>query len=172
MTTGFLWFVRTDNRWKKDMWGDDTRFGYVPFPYPDDVAKEDTRIGVSGLSVYLYVSGRPYPAGVTSKDVYRAMNEMFLNTIKYQEADDNFDPYSIKYNSLKSRIDNPASIEAIMFYDSSKVFYDPAHSIYDSIAATVLKSPCVYVMYQGKDYDESFDAVAESYESLFKQIYS
>ena len=172
MTTGYLWFVRTDNRWKADMFGDDTKYGYVPFPYPDDVAKEDTRIGVSGLSVLMYVAGRNYPAGVTTKEVYRAVNEMFLNTIKYQKADPDFDAEAIKRNSLRSRIDNDASIEAIMYYDASRVFYDPAHAIYSSTSATVLKTPANNVMYKGNDFDTEFDAVYNSFDTLFKSIYA
>ena len=172
MTSGYLWFVRNDGRWKKDMFGDDTKYGYVPFPYPDDVAKEDTRIGVSGLSVLMYVAGRNYPAGVTTKEVYRAVNEMFLNTIKYQKADPEFDANTVKRNALQSRIDNPASIEAIMYYDASKVFYDPAHAIYSSTSATVLKTPANNAFYKGNDFDTEFDAVFNSFDTLFKSIYA
>ena len=172
MTTGYLWFVRADNRWKVDMFGADTRYGYVPFPYPDDVKKEDTRIGISGLSVLMYVAGRPYPAGVTTKDVYRAVNDMFLNTIKYQESDPSFDANQIKRNSLKSRIDNEASIEAIMYYDASKVFYDPAHAIYASTSMTHLKTPANNTMYNGADFYTEFDSVYDAFDTLFKSIYA
>ena len=157
MTTGVLWFVRNDNRWKADMFGDDTKFGYVPFPYPDNVNKEDTRIGVSGLSVLLYVAGRTYPAGVTTKDVYRAVNEMFLNTIKLQQADPDFDAEVIKRTSLQSRIDNPASIECILYYDASKVFYDPVHFIYDLPNGKDLRQAVIDIMYKGKDFDSTFE---------------
>lgn len=172
MTTGDLWFVRTSNRWKEDMWGADTRYGYVPFPYPDDVKKEDTRISQSGLSVYMFVAGRAYPAGVNITAVYRAINDMFLNTIKYQEADPSFNATEIKYNSLSSRIDNPASITAIMYYDSKRVFYDPCHAIYSSISATPLKTPCVNVVFNAADYDQEFDAVYNTYDTAFKNIYA
>ena len=174
MITGDLWFVRAKNRWHPDnglTWEGEPEFGYVPFPYPDDVAKENTRIGTSGLSVYLYVAGRNYPAGVTAKDVYYAMNTMFLNTHKLQEADETFNPREIIYNSLTSRIDNPASIEAMMYYDSSRTFFDPAHGIYASTAGTRLRQPSIDVMWNGKDFTETFGAVSAGYDEDFLDVY-
>ena len=172
MTTGYLWFVRTDSRWKSNMFGDDTKYGYVPFPYPDDVKKEDTKIGVSGLSVLMYVAGRNYPAGVSAKEVYRAINDMFLNTIKYQKADPDFDADTVKRNALKARIDNPASIDCILYYDAAKVFYDPAHAIYSSTSASDLKTPANNSFYKGNDFDTEFDKVFNTFDTKFKSIYA
>ena len=174
MITGCLWFVRASNRWADTnglVWEGTPEFGYVPFPYPDSVDKANTRIGTSGLSVYLYVAGRNYPAGVTTEAVYDAMNEMFLRTHKYQEADETFNARDIIYNSLKSRIDNDASIEAIMYYDSSRTFFDPAHGIYGSTAGTRLRQPTIDVMFNGKDFDETFSAVEAGYEEDFLTVY-
>ena len=171
MTTGYLWFAKSETRWKADMFGDDTRYGYVPFPYPDDVAKEDTRIGVSWLPVLMYVAGRNYPVGITTKDVYQVVNEMFLNTIRYQKYDPKFDAEVTKRVQLRLLIDNPASIEAIMYYDASKVFYDPAHAIYSSASASVLKNPSINVMYNGENFDLEFNSVYDSFDTLFKKIY-
>ena len=174
MTTGSLWFVRNPSRWKDDMFGTDTRYGYVPFPYPDDMAKEDTRISQSGLSVLMYTAGREgqYPAGLVVDDVYYAMTELYLRTIKLQEADATFDPEEVVYNSLSKRIDNQESIDAIRWFNASRVFFDPCHSIYSSIAGTVLKTPAINTMMKGNDYAQEFDAVRESYETLFKSIYA
>lgn len=174
MITGDLWFVRNTGRWHPDnglSWEGEPQFGYVPFPYPDDVAKENTRVGTSGLSVYLYVAGRNYPAGVTTKDVYYAMNTMFLNTHKLQESSETFNPRELIYNSLTSRIDNPASIEAIMYYDSSRTFFDPAHGIYGSTAGTRLRQPSIDVMFGGKDFIETFGAVSAGYDEDFLDVY-
>lgn len=166
MTTGCLWFVRAKNRWAPEnglKWEGDPEFGYVPFPYPDDLAKEDTRIGASGFSVYMYVAGRNYPAGVDTEAVYRAMNDMFLRTHKYQESEETFNAAEMIYNSLKSRIDNDASIEAIMYYNSARTFFDPAHAMYGSTGGTRLRQPSIDV-FNGKDFDETFGAVAAAYE--------
>ena len=172
MTTGYLWFVRGDNRWYNGMWGEDTRFGYVPFPYPDDMDKESTRISQSGLSLYLYCAGRKYPAGVTTEGIYQAVNQMFLQTIKNEKKDPLFDAEETLSNTLLKRIDNLESIEAIKFFTPSKVFFDPAHALYTSTSATPLKTPCVnYMFAQVETYDEVFDAVYQTYLKDFLDIF-
>ena len=174
MITGALWFVRATNRWHPDNglnWEGTPEFGYVPFPYPDDVELSNTRIGVSGLSVYLYVAGRNYPAGVDAEAVYRAMNDMFLRTHRYQESDPTFNAREVVYNSLKTRIDNDASIEAIMFYDASRTMFDPAHGIYSSTAGTRLRQPSIDVMFNNKDFTETFGAVSGGYAEDFLSVY-
>ena len=176
MTSGYLWFVRNSGRWTETMWGEGTtEFGYVPFPYPDDVNKEDTRIGISGLSAYMYIAGRSYPAELGTEGankVWAVMNEMFLNTIKYQEEDPLFNAEEIIETSLKSRIDDPESIKAVMFYNAKRVFYDPAHALYGSTSATPLKAPANNAMFKGNDYMEEFNAVYETYETDFLKIYA
>ena len=174
MISGDLWFVRNKDRWHPSHgleWEGEVEFGYVPFPYPDNVAKEDTRIGVSGQSVYLYLAGRNYPAGVTTEHVYDAMNEMFLRTLQYENEDETFKPREQIYNSLVTRIDNPASIEAIMFYDSSRTIYDPAHGIYTSTSSSKLPPVCVEVAWNGKDFDNSFAAVENAYLQDLLDVY-
>ena len=176
MTTGALWFCKGSNRWKADLWGEGTtQFAYVPFPYPDTMKKEDTKIALTGLSVYMYIAGRPYPAEL-GKDgyvkVWSVMNEMFLNTIKYQEADPKFNAADQVKAALGLRIDNEASIEAIMFYNASRIFYDPAHAIYGSTSATPLKTPANNVMYRGASYDEEFNAVYETFYNDVIKIYA
>lgn len=176
MTTGDLWFVRNSGRWTKDMWGDGTtEYAYVPFPYPDNMNKEDTRISVASYSAYMYIAGRNYPAALGNegyKKVWGVMNEMFLNTITYQEADSSFDAKAIMRNSLKSRLDNEESIEAVMFYDAKKVLFDPAHGIFGSVSETPLKSAANNVLYEGNDYIEEFEKVRESFETAVKKFYA
>lgn len=176
MTTGDIWFVRNAGRWTKDMWGEGTtEYAYVPFPYPDTMAKEDTRISVANYSAYMYIAGRQYPEALGKEGynkVWYVMNEMFLRTIKYQEEDVLFDAKAIMERSLKNRLDNPASIEAVLFYDAKRVMFDPAHGIYSSIAATPLKSAANNAMYGGKDYIEEFEKVREQFETDVKKFYA
>ena len=174
MISGDMWFVRNKDRWSPShdlKWTGEPEFGYVPFPYPDNVNKEDTRIGVSGQSVYLYLAGRDYPAGMKTEYVYDAMNEMFLRTIQYETEDETFKPREQLYNSLTTRLDNPASIEAAMFYDSSKIIYDPAHGIYLSTSSSVLPPVCMKVAYQGEDFETSFKAVQNQYLQDLLNVY-
>lgn len=176
MTTGDIWFIRNAGRWTKDMWGEGTtEYAYVPFPYPDTMAKEDTRVSVANYSAYMYIAGRQYPEALGKEGynkVWSVMNEMFLNTIKYQEEDTLFDAKAVMENSLKNRLDNPASIEAVLFYDAKRVLFDPAHGIYSSVSATPLKSAANNAMYEGKDYIEEFEKVREQFETDVKKFYA
>ena len=120
----------------------------------------------------LFVAGRNYPAGVTTKDVYRAVNEMFLNTIKLQQADPDFDADVLKRTALQVRLDNPASIDCVLYYDAAKVFFDPAHGIYSSTSATILKTPAINAMYKGEDFTAEFGKVYDSYNTEFKKVFA
>ena len=171
MTTGHYWFIDNYKRWNSDMFGDDTRYGYVPFPYPDDVKKEDTKIGVSGLSVLMYVAGRNYPDGVTTEDVYRAVNDMFLNTVRNQQYDPQFDPEKEKRVLLRTKIDNLASIDCILYYDAFKVFYDAVEVLYDSGVVNDLVQPSINVMYNGANFDEEFVLIERKVHNCLKTIY-
>lgn len=175
MITGYMWFVKNASRWycdnDKKIWGEDTRFGYVPFPYPDNMPKEQTRISTSGLSAYLYVRGREYPAGVTTEGIYQAVNQMFLDTIKKQKEDPLFNVNSVLESVITKRIDDVNSIEAIKFFDSNRLFFDPAHALYTSTSATPLKTPAVNVIFNGADYDEEFNAVFSTFDTTFRSIF-
>ena len=173
MITGLLWYVGASSRWSSQSlhWEGTPEIAYVPFPYPDNVNKTDTRIGTCGLSVYLYVAGRKYPSGISSEFVYVAMNDLFLRTHKYQNNDETFNAEDFIYNSLKKRISNDASIEAMMYYDSSRVFYDPAHTIYQSTAGSCLRQPSIDVMFGAKDFDETFGNVEAQFEEDFLKVY-
>lgn len=173
MTTGLFWFMERNSRWPKEKleWEDKPEFGYVPFPYPDDVKKEDTRIGVSGLSVYAYISGRNYSGIVNQEIVYKAITDMFLRTRKYQNLDETFDAQQFLYDTLKKTLDNEASIEAMMYYDSSRVFFDPDYAMYNALAETKLRQPSIDVIFGDKEYDEAFGEAAQLYEEDFLNYY-
>ena len=161
MSTGYLWFVKNQSRWSDTMFGDDTRYGYVPFPYPDDLNKEDVRISQSEIYLLMYNAGRnhAYPSGVTLAGIYNAMNELYLRTIKEQENDSEFSAESIVYEELSRKIDNPESIKAIRFFTSDKVFYDPVSSYFYPNNPFV--EPSINVLINGKDYQTEFDKVRE-----------
>ena len=174
MSTGALWFLNNSSRWSSDLFGEDTRYGYVPFPYPDDMAKEDTRVSVSELSVLMYAAGREggYPDGVTLDGIYQAVNEMYLGTIRNQENNPSFDADTIIYNSLSNRVENDASIECIKWFTAGRVFYDPLYCGYASNSDTPLNTPAINTMIKGNDYQQEFDAVKDTFETNFKRIFS
>ena len=173
MTTGCM--SNINGKWSSDMWGEGTTdFGYVPFPYPDDVNKENTRIGISGLRAYMYVFGKSYPSSLGPDAIYKiwsVMNTMFLNTVKYQEEDPSFNAEEVIEGNLKSRISDPESIKAVIFYDAKRVFFDAAHELYESVQQSRLIESTINTLYKGYDYMEEFNKVYEEYEKDFLKIY-
>ena len=157
MTTGYLSFANNDVRWKEDMFGEDTRYGYVPFPYPDDYKKEDTKVRISEPFVLMYVAGRKYSSNVTLEYIYRAINEMYLNTNEYLLNDSEFDVIESKKNSLRKLISNEASLDAIIYYDVSKAFYDSIETYHPEINISDLQKAAINVMYNGASFEDEFD---------------
>ena len=174
MTTGSWWFVKTDNRWRKDLWGEDTRFGYVPFPYPDDMSKDQTRIGAYGTTMLLFASGRDsaHPAGVTYEDVYQAMTIYYLKAARYYSEDPSYDAENIKRMSISSKIDDPESVEAAMWWNNSNCFYDAAHDFYTSIATSPVRPVIISIINSNKDYDQAMGELEGTYLKKFYDTYS
>ena len=165
---GEFWFVRASNRWPADLFGEGTtEYGYVPFPYVDTVKKEDTKVNFIGESVVMMIAGRSYPAGVEAEGIYRALQDMYLRTIDKQKADPLYDEVGTKTTSLKSRIDDPESITAAMFYDGSKTIYDPLfdssfqHDYSGETTTAIINSV------KGADAVSEFDAIYSAVETKF-----
>lgn len=177
MTTGIYWFVNCDGRWHREMFErygknyDYTSYGYVPFPYPDDLTKEDTRYGVSGSSLMVFLKGRVYPEGVNIEDIYCAINDMFLMTRSNQYVDSDFNVEEVKIERIKQSITNQPSIEAILYMDYSKAQYDPAHDMYSSTAATDLRKLAIETMYKGADYDEKYEQYGNAFVEKFNEFF-
>ena len=168
---GEYWFVRASNRFPATLWGEDTQYGYVPFPYPSTVGKENTMVNSIGSSVIMMIAGRNYPAGVTADGIYYAVQTMYLNTIAYQEADPSFDPYSLKVQATKSRIDDPESIDATIYFTAALTLYDPLFEgsfQYDYSGET---TTAVIACVKGADPREKFDEIFSTVELKFRQIY-
>ena len=72
MAPGKIWFVDHEARWRSDLWGEETMYGYVPFPYPDYMAKEETSVYSTNLGAFSFNSHREwnYPEGVTFANIY------------------------------------------------------------------------------------------------------
>ncbi len=175
MTTGNLQSIKNENEWSKDMWGKGkTEYGYVPFPYPDDFYKEDTKVSISSSNAYLYVTGRTYPEEIKENAfllIWCALNRMFYKTSYYVQEDPKFDYKQNIIDSLDGKLDNSESIEAIMYYTEKRVIFDPTNAIYESVLNNPLKDAAYNVLYEGKDYNEEFNKVKEQFELKIKQHY-
>ena len=166
------WFVRSDNRFPKDLWGADTQYGYVPFPYPKTVGKENTMVNDLGGSIIIMVAGKSLPAGVTHDGIYYALQTMYLNTIKYQQEDSSFDPIQIKKNSTQSRIDDPESIDATLYFTAAMTLYDPIFEESFQNEWGGETTTAIINSVKGADAREQLDAIFSTVDLKFKQIYA
>ena len=165
MTSGRFWFIHADNRWYKGMWEEDVypNIGYVPYPYPDGMNKEDTRVTVTGGTVYMYAKGRVYGDGFGAEEVYRVINEMYLNTIIIQKTQPTYDAEEELRTILSTKLGNEASIEAAMFFTARRAMYDPTETVYASTATSVFNAVTKDIVYNGTDYQNAVAAVKDSF---------
>ena len=176
MTTGKLANVKNSEIWTDDMWGESTtEFGYVPFPYPDDMKKDDTRVSISEAIVYMYVAGRQYPSYLGSdgiKKIWTIMNEMFLNTVKYQENDPLYFPEEIIWEKYNKYFADRESSKAIAYYNGRRAVYDPTYYLQNTSYVNSLVEPTINTMFKGMDYMEEFNKVYKEVNDKFYKVYS
>ena len=172
MTAGNLQMFRS-SEWShyKAKWKNGSELGYVPFPYPDNLTKEESYAGTLSLSVYAYVAGRNYPDGIIMGYIYQAIDTLFYRSQSYEKYESSYNVIDVLYDSIKATIDNEASIEAMMYYNSLKVFYDPANVMYESTAKSPLCQPAIDVVLNGKDFDETFASATNKYKQDFLEMY-
>ncbi|MFY9537413.1 MAG: extracellular solute-binding protein [Bacilli bacterium] len=153
---GEYWFVKTDNRFKPNLWGDGTtKYGFVPFPYPNGFAKSATRTYNAGGHFYILGKGREYPSNVTAKDIYRAYTTVLLETKQYLEQDQSFDEEQQMRNQAQSRLDDPDSIEALLFFGPDKAIFDPIELLDPLWKGGSLGGALRSVVISGDDFHET-----------------
>lgn len=170
---GEYWFVRASNRFPTNLWGDDTEYGYVPFPYPASVGKANTRVNDIGDSLILMIAGRNYPAGVDSRSVFRAVQEMYLNAAQALKESETYNATELKYNSVRTRIDDPESITATIWFTSARTIYDPLYEQsfqyeWTGESATAIKN----IVVNGNDAAQEFESIEDAVLTKFRQKYS
>jgi hypothetical protein len=109
---------------------------------------------------------------MTYEDVYRAMNDTFLRTAKYYQNDPSYDAEGLKRTAAESKLDDPASVECVMFFTASNVFYDAVHGFYRSIASSPMPANLRNIVFSGNDYDAEMDADMVAYDSLFIAVFA
>ena len=171
-STGWLWFCRAESRWPADVWGEDTRFGYVPFPWPDNLSKEATRVKVgTDEVVWTIAAQRERPTYVTDEDLYRMLVDYFYRVKKYQQADPSFDPEAIRRSTLEKKLDDPESIEAMQYFTFDKTVVDLTDAIYDSISGCPFTGKLGSIVNSGTDYMAAIGEVYEAFENKFLALY-
>ena len=168
-SVGEFWFINSDIRWPADLWGDDTSFGFVPFPYPDNFDKESTRTVNLGGQYYGLGAGRNYPAGVTAEYIYWAWTETILLTEKYLSEDVTYDLDAAIRNEGLARFDDPDSAEALIFFKKDKVIFDPFTSLtsYVNISNDAIDP----IINGGSDYSQMLTPFEPIYRNLLTDMY-
>ena len=166
MQSGQFWFIHNDTRFKKNMWGDETSFGYVPFPYPDGTSKDQTYVNLVDQSIYAIAAGMAYPDGVDAEGIYRVWSRIHLLAAEKQKSVHGYDAQATLQASIAKKLDSEAAISSVMFYTADKTLFDP---IWMSDIATSWSSPIAQavqnlVLNGGDPYSE-IEAVREALEA-------
>ena len=166
------WFVRSNDRWPSTLWDENglSRFGYVPFPYPDNMNKENTRTVGYGGQCYMLAAGRDFPPSVNANDIYRAFTEMTLRTRELMQEDPTFSEDNVMRQFAQRKLDDPESVEAVIFFKNDKVVFDPTYSIYPYI--TYLSPALQQIVVNGADFFEQIDAIKPTYFNRMLELYS
>ena len=173
ISSGSLWFVRHSARWTTTAWGEgSTEYGYVPFPWPDNKTKEETRISTGGDTGYV-MAERVRPAYVDNETLYQVLQDYFLLTVKNQEADPVFDGEATLVQYAESRFDDPESVTAFLYMNEiEKLMFDPGHAFYDSTSGSPMTSNLLNIVSQGGDFDQVMDEDYDSYMARFLAYYA
>jgi len=131
--TGDLWFYNDNTRWSSDLWGNNTSYGYVPFPTSDNSNK--TYFTVSyGTNTLVMASNREkshkgYGIDCTSENIYRIIAEYYsLAKTNYSNNGGNLDTYNRDY--VSQLFGNETSIEAYVYLMNNANtlgIYDPMY---------------------------------------------
>lgn len=170
--SGDYWFINTDNRWPKNHWGEGTtRFGYVPYPYHDSKSKDDAMTTGMGGACYMQANGRQYPAHVNSEYVYRAFTEMMLKTAEKIKADVTYDPEQKMRNAAMKRLSDPESVDAIIFFTSDRVLFDPMYELGGGTVRFTLATAIEDVVVRGEDYAETIAEIEPDIRKALADVY-
>ena len=166
-------YVKLSNRFTEDMWGEDTRYGYVPFPYHPSVGKENTVVTYILESYLMFAGARDYnhPVGVTYEGIYQALEHMYLNTVKLQESDPSFDGEAVRRQVASSKLDDSASVEALLYFTANKILYDPIFNGLETDSSSKITVAVRNAITKGNDYINEAESAASSIEVTFATIY-
>ena len=130
--TGDLWFVNDDSRWSSNLWGEDTRYGYVPWPRADDIKFDDIQIALSGTDNPIVMPvGRDYNGygeDCTSENIYKIVVELYSELIGIEKYYESLDSSTYPHNA-NMYAESTASMLAYLYIqkliNNGKYYYDP-----------------------------------------------
>ena len=173
MQCGQVWFVKSATRFPADLWGDDTQYGYVPFPYHQNVGKERSFVNYVDQDIYMMCGAREYnhPSNVKYEDIYRPIQEMYLNTIRLQQQDPLFDSQIVRTQLAESRMDDPDSVEALLYYTAEKTLFDPIFNGITYYYSGTLQSAIQKSVVNNTDFIQAMNELEADIYNKFIAIY-
>ena len=138
---GEIWYVGRDNKWPQNLWGEDTRYCYVPWPRHDSLDFESMKIAISG-SKYTYAMSNyrdysSYGENCTSENIYRAFVTLLQRIKEYDENND--DHSSIYIPSTKYTQSHESAITYNYIQDiinNGQCYYEPFSHYNNPIGST------------------------------------
>jgi len=170
--SGDYWFLKYPDRWKEDLWGEGTtKFGYVPYPYANNKSKEEAKTSGIGGACYMQANGRQYPAHVNEEYINLAFTEMMLRTAKYIKEDVTYDPIQKKRNAANNKLDDPESVEAVIFFTKDKVVFDPLYELGGGTIRFTISGAIDAVVVDGEDYAAEMSAIENEVLQAMFDVY-
>ena len=130
--TGDLWFVGADNRWSMTLWGDDTRYGYIPWPRANDIEFEDIKVALGGTATWVMPIGRDYSQygdECTAENIYWAIAELYRRADELHKSSPDYDAVTEQKNLAAKFAHSEASQEAYIYMQelikAGKGYFDP-----------------------------------------------
>lgn len=166
--------MTTEKLYNAYIYSNKDKLGFVPFPYPDYMNKNDTKVSLNQQYTYMYIKGKKYPQidssiTMTYENVWEIMNELFITSKKNMDNDEEFSYEDVIENEIIKYIDNSASIEAIMFYNESRIMYDPFEFIFNEVA---LNGFTKKVIIEGCEYLTEANIKTEEFQTELKKHYN
>jgi ABC-type glycerol-3-phosphate transport system substrate-binding protein len=130
--TGDLWFVGADNRWSMELFGADTRYGYVPWPRANDIEFEDIKVALGGTATWVMPIGRDYSQygdECTAENIYWAIAELYRRSDELHKSSPDYDAVTEQKNWAAKYAHSEASQEAYIYMQelikAGKGYFDP-----------------------------------------------
>ena len=90
--------------------------GFVPFPYPDNMLKEDTFVTISNADVFVNLKNRPYPSDING---FKQIHLMYIIVELMEKTQDECekDPFidDIVSGEINNRYKDPDTKEAVLY---------------------------------------------------------
>ena len=147
--------------------------GFVPFPYPDNMLKEDTFVTISNADVFVNLKNRPYPSEING---FKQMHLMYIIVELMEKTQDERekDPFidDVVSGEINNRYKDPDTEEAVLYYNKARFEAVSTPLFKKTEAHEALRSSIDKVVFEGADYVEELNAIYDSLVKEFNSIYN